>query len=431
MNRLSRTLLAGMLAFRLGTGVAVAAVGDIHVVAGTGKSGFSGDGKSAMLAELRVPAMVFPDSKEQLYIVDTSNNRIRLIASNGFIRSVAGDGQRIYSQDGQHALKTAFLTPSSTFVDRAGFIYVSEWSGHRIRRVDPDGRVWTVAGNGQSGYVGEGLNATDTSLWTPSRIFLDGKGNLFVSEWHGSRVRRIGPDGTIATVAGNGKADYSGDGGPATEAALRTPQGIFVNDDGTLYIADLGNACIRRVDTDGIITTVAGDGTHDWDGDGGPATDAKLNRPSGVFVDAAGDIYIADTRNKRIRRVNKLGIIETIAGGGKAAPHDGGPATQSLMRSPSDVFVDRKGDLYITDGSLNMVRRVEGIAAPTTLAALRPGARLFYDPRPIGWVDAFRVLTNYGRQSNTDGFDPRLDLEPDGRITLADFPRVLRAAVGF
>jgi sugar lactone lactonase YvrE len=410
---------------------AVGEVGDIHVVVGSGKSGYSGDGGPAMFAELNVPSMVFLDGKGQLYVVDTSNHRVRLIAPNGTIRTVAGNGQRTYSQDGGHALKTAFMTPSSITVDRAGYMYISEWTGHRIRRVDPDGRVWTVAGNGQSGYVGEGLNAVETSLWTPAHIFLDGNGNLYLSEWHANRIRRIAPDGTITTVAGNGNPGQAGDGGPATKASINSPNGIFVNDDGTLYIADLGNNRVRRVDPDGIITTVAGEGTPGWSGDGGPATDAKLNRPSGVFVDAAGDLYIADTRNKRIRRVNKLGFIETVAGGGHTAPHDGGKATESLFRSPSDVFVDQKGDLYVTDGSLRMVRRVEGIAAPTTLAAQRPDARLFYDPKPIELYDAFRVLTHYGTESGTGGFDPRLDLEPDGRISLADLPRVLRVALGF
>ena len=317
---------------------------------------------------------------------------------------VAGNGQRIYSKDGLHVLKTGLMTPSSVFVDGAGYLYISEWSGHRIRRVDPDGRVWTVAGNGQSGYVGEGLNAKETSLWTPGRIFIDKNGNLYVSEWHAQRVRRISPDGIITTVAGNGRSGYEGDGGPATEASLQSPNGIFVDNNGVLYIADLGNSCVRRVDPDGTITTVAGTGTADWSGDGGPATDAQLDRPSGVFVDSAGNLFIADTRNKRVRKVDSQGIIQTVAGGGELAP---------------------------TDGSLHMVRRVEGIAAPTILAAQLPGARPFYHPEPIGLRDALRVFTSYGSRINTDGFDPRLDFEPDGHITIGDLPGVLKAAIGF
>lgn len=412
-------------------GIAQSAVGDIHVVVGTGKSGFNSAEERAVYTELNVPSMVFPDPAGRLYVVDTSNNRIRLVTPDGRIQSVAGNGQRIYSKDGLHVLKTGLMTPSSVFVDGAGYLYISEWSGHRIRRVDPDGRVWTVAGNGQSGYVGEGLNAKETSLWTPGRIFIDKNGNLYVSEWHAQRVRRIGPDGIITTVAGNGRSGYEGDGGPATEASLQSPNGIFVDNNGVLYIADLGNSCVRRVDPDGTITTVAGTGTADWSGDGGPATDAQLDRPSGVFVDSAGNLFIADTRNKRVRKVDSQGIIQTVAGGGELAPHDEGPATESLLRSPSDVFVDPAGNLYITDGSLHMVRRVEGIAAPTILAAQLPGARPFYHPEPIGLRDALRVFTSYGSRINTDGFDPRLDFEPDGHITIGDLPGVLKAAIGF
>ncbi len=431
MNRLIYAVLLTITMWGMRPPEGIAATGDIYVVAGTGKSGFSGDGGSAMNAELRVPSTTVADGKGQLYVVDTSNNRIRLISPEGIIRSIVGNGQRIYSEDGLDALKTALLTPSSVFVDRTGIIYFSEWSGHRVRRVDPDGRIWTVAGNEQSGYVGEELNAIETSLGTPSRIFIDGQGRLYISEWSANRVRRVGRDGTINTVAGNGKADFGGDGGPATDASLRSPNGIFVTDDGILYIADLGNNRIRRVTPDGIITSVAGDGIPEWAGDGGPASIARLNRPSGVFVDARGDLYIADSRNKRIRRIDADGIISTVAGGGQTAPHSFGPATQSLLRSPSDVFVDAKGDLYITDGSISMIRRVEGIATPTTLAALRPDARVFYEHQPIGLLDVLRVFAHFGRQSGSNEFDPRLDVDPDGRISLADVPGVLAAAIGF
>jgi streptogramin lyase len=218
------------------------------IIAGTGVGGYSGDGSAATTAQVLVPSSVFATPAGDVYIADTANNRIRHISAAGQIRTIAGTGQRVYSQDDLPAGETGLMSPVSVVTDGAGSVYIAEWTGNRVRKIDPSGKVSTIAGNGESGYVGENLQATETSLWTPSRIFLDGKGNLYIAEWNAHRVRVVRPDGKISTVAGNGKQGFAGDEGPATEASLDRPNGLFVTEQGEIYISDLGNNRVRLVD---------------------------------------------------------------------------------------------------------------------------------------------------------------------------------------
>lgn len=400
----------------------------VKLVAGVVKGGFSGDGGPATQAQIRVPSGCFVDADGRLLFVDTTNNRIRAITPDGIINTIAGNGQRVFTTDGQKATETAMDTPSSVFVDRSGSIYFSEWSGHRVRRIDPDGRVWTVAGTGMSGYVGEDLPALETPLWSPSSVFLDGKGNLFIAEWKAHRVRRVAPDGTISTYAGNGENAYYGDGGPATEASISNPNDIFIDASGVMYIADTGNNRIRRVDTDGIITTVAGGGKTK--GDGGPATAARIGRPTGVFVDTGGNLYVAASRSASIRRVDMNGIITTLVKGTKKETHYDG-RQRAILRGPSDVFVDAKGDLYITDGSLHVIRCAEGVGVPTQLVALRDDAVLFHGEAGVNLSHAIHILMNIGSGDADEGFDARLDFNADGILDFNDLPTALQFAIGF
>ncbi len=342
------------------------------IIVGTGKAGYSGDGLQASVAQLRVPSDLFVSADGTIYIADTANNRIRRVEPGGTIETIAGNGRRVQSSDGELATEVGIMSPSSVVVDGAGNVYYAEWTGHRVRKIDTTGRITTVAGNGEPGYVGENLPATETSLWTPSRIFLDGKGNLYIAEWHAHRIRIVTPDGTISTIAGNGNKGFSGDGGPAELASLDRPNGLFVTRQGEIYISDLGNHRIRRVDTDGVIHTVAGNGMPQHKGDGGPATDASLNAPAGIFVDDGGNLYISDTRNGKVRKVDPTGTMSTWVDGLTSQRADGTPRHKPL-RNPNALFVDDKGHLYITDGTMNTVIRIPNVAVPTSLAVAEPG----------------------------------------------------------
>ncbi len=210
--------------------------------------------------------------------------------------------------------------------------------------------IVTVAGNGTFGYSGDGGPGTDASLADPSGVHVDGSGNLYIVDTNNRRIRKVDPSGTITTVAGNGNSGYSGDGGPGTDASLADPSGVHVDGSGNLYIADTNNQRIRKVDPSGTITTVAGDGNSGFSGDGGPATDARLNFPSAVYVDGSGNLYIADRENHRIRKVDALGTITTVAGnGGFGSSGDGGAATAASLAFPSGVYVDGSGNLFIAD----------------------------------------------------------------------------------
>ena len=316
--------------------------GIITTVAGNGTYGYSGDGGPATNASLRAPSDVAVDASGNLYIADSANHCIRKVDTAGIITTVAGMSH-----------------PSDVAVDASGNLYIAEVDAHRISKVDTSGIITTVAGNGAGGYSGDGGPATNASLWWPSGVAVDASGNLYIAEVGNQRIRRVDTSGIITTVAGNGTAGYSGDGGPATNARLCWPSDVAVDASGNLYIADWYNHRIRKVDTSGIITTVAGNGTASYSGDGGPATNASLRYPHGVAVDVNGNLYIADYDNHRIRTVDPLGIITTVAGNGtEGYSGDGGPATNARLQYPSGVTVDTSGNLYIADRDNHRIRKV-------------------------------------------------------------------------
>ena len=249
-------------------------------------------------------------------------------------------------------------------------IYFADVGNSRIRRVDlTTGVITTVAGGG-AGDPGDGGPATEATFSShPMRVAGDREGNLFVADAHHARIRKIdAATGIIDTVAGCGVEGYSGDGGPAFRAMIASPHGTALDEHGNVYIADLKNDRVRRVDpSNGIITTVAGNGEHGYSGDGGPATEAMLASPIAVTVSADGDLYIADHRNSRIRVVEAAtGIITTVAGTGDGG--DGGPATQAAISLPRDVALDAEGNLYIADGANNRIRKVSPDGTITTVA---------------------------------------------------------------
>ena len=349
----------------------VDAGGTITTVAGTGERGYGGDGGSAVEARLNGPSGVAVDSKGNLYIADRENHRIRRVDGAGTITTVAGTGERGYShsENGGPAVAARLNLPWDLAVDEAGNLYIADTRNRRIRRVDVAGRITTVAGNGGVGFGEGGGPAVRQSLNYPVDVAVDGAGNLYIADSDQHRIHRVDASGIITTVAGNGEGGFSGDGGPAVRARLASPNGVAADGAGNLYIADRLNQRIRRVDATGTITTVAGIGWSGYSGNGGPALEVRLRLPSGVAVDGAGNLYIADSGNHRIRRVDPRGTITTAAGIGKSGySGDGGPAAGAWLHTPEGLAVDKTGNLYIADSGNHRIRRVGATGTITTVA---------------------------------------------------------------
>lgn len=337
----------------------VLASGTIETVVGTGVPGYSGDGGPAIDAQLNIlPEGLAFDSAGDLYIADLYNQVVRKVSPDGIITTVAGNGTEGYRGDGGQATNAELDYPFDVAVDWLGDLFIADTVNNVIREVFPDGTIATVAGNGSGGYSGDGGYATDAELFRPGAIAVDQFGNLFIADESNNVIREVTPDGIIHTVVGNGSVGYTGDGGPATDAALGYPADVKVDAAGDLFFSDYANNVIREVTPDGIIHTVAGNGTAGYSGDGGSATAASLNGPSFLALDAAGDLFICDTNNNVVREV-RAGIISTVAGTGTAGyTGDGGPAAAAQLNGPAGVAVDAYGDLFISDSTNNIIREV-------------------------------------------------------------------------
>jgi uncharacterized repeat protein (TIGR03803 family) len=336
--------------------------GIITTVAGGG-SNYPGNGVAATNAELSNPSAVAVDTTGNLFIADTDYYRIREVDTNGIITTVAGGGYG-YSGDGGAATNAEMSTPYAVAVDTTGNLFIADTLNHLIREVDTNGIITTVAGNAVfgpfsgGGYSGDGSAATNAELNHPYGVAVDATGNLFIADTGNGRIRKVGTNGIITTVAGNGINSYSGDGGVATNAELGFPQRVAVDATGNLFIADTGNGRIRKVGTNGIITTVAG-GEFNYPGNGGAATNAELGAPRAVAVDTIGNLFIADEGNYVIRNVGTNGIINTVAGNGTNGHFgDGGAATNAELNDPYDVAVDTTGNLFIADEGNQRIREV-------------------------------------------------------------------------
>ena len=252
-------------------------------------------------------------------MAETHGHVVRRITTGGTISTVAGTGAAGFSGDGGPANQAAFNQPTATAVDAAGNLYIADYGNNRVRKVSSTGTVTTFVETGTGGFSGDGGPATSASLFHPESIVVDRNGQVYVADADNTRVRRIDTSGVITTIAGNGTIGFSGDGGPATSASLSGPIGIAVDRDGRVILSDAGNQRVRMVDLDGTISTVAGTGTAGFSGDGGNATAAKVNRPHGVAVDNHGNLLIADCGNNRIRRVNRLASRGVVGGAVSAA----------------------------------------------------------------------------------------------------------------
>jgi trimeric autotransporter adhesin len=339
------------------------ATGVITVFAGNGLSRFAGDGGLAVGASLANPQGLAFDSAGNLFIVDAGNNRIRKVTPAGIITTVAGGGN---GGDGSLATQAGLSGPAGVVLDKSGNLYMVDYGDNRVRMVSAStGIISTIAGTGALGFSGDGGPAINATFVNPNSIAIDASGNLYIGDTYSGRIRKFFPGGIITTVAGGGSS--LGDNGPATQAQLNVPLGVAVDASGNLYIADSLNERVRRVGVNGIITTIAGTGQAGFSGDGGPATAALFSNPVGVALDASGNVYVADLDNNRIRRVVQGGPVTTIAGT-TTSVGDGGPSTQARLVYPRGAAVDSSGNLYIADSLANRVRKVTPSGIITTLA---------------------------------------------------------------
>jgi hypothetical protein len=343
----------------------------ITTVAGNGIATYAGDGGLATKASLNQPQGVAFNAAGNLFIADNNNDRVRMVDMNGIITTVAGNGVGAgsgggsLSGDGGAATKAGLYRPNNLAFDMSGNMYIADIFNQRIRKVHTNGNISTVAGSFGPGFLGDGGPAIVAAFYNPACVALDSTGNLFIADLFNSRIRKVDTNGIITTVAGGGGMN-PGEGGAATNAALSTPQGVALDAGGNYYIADTLNNRIRKVDTNGIITTVAGKGSGTYGGDGGSATNAYLSQPWGMTVDAAGNMFIADLANNMIRKVATNGIITTVAG--NRVPNfsgDGGAATNASLDNPACVALDAAGNLFIADWKNNRIRKVLYTTHPT------------------------------------------------------------------
>jgi len=338
----------------------------ITTIAGNDSAGYKGDGLYASYALLNDPMGIMVDKSGEIYIADAGNKRIRKIDVYGDMHTIAGNGKFSHTGDGNTATSASICTPVCIKSDISGNLYFAEDSGTIsglhfgwVRKIDKDGIITTIAGNGMAGYGGDGGPATLAKFNSISDLALDKKGNIYVADNLNKRIRRIGIDGIITTIAGDGSGYYNGEGISATSAGLLNIAGIAFDNHENLFISDLGNRRIRKVDSTGIITTVAGNGSFDYTGDYGPATNAGVYDPMNIAIDSEGNIFFGDYFFNRIRKVSSAGIITTIAGTGVIGNNgDDGPALEARLTTPIGIAVDGRGNIYFSNRYANSIRKI-------------------------------------------------------------------------
>ncbi len=340
--------------------------GKIFTIAGNGYAlgGYTGNGGKATSAEINQPYGVTVDAIGNIYISDCQNNVVRKVNTKGIISTFAGARYFGYSGDGGPATAAEFHYPYGLAVDGSNNLYIADNMNYRIRKVNAGGIISTIAGNGVSGFSGDGGPATAAELNLPYGLAIDVKGNIYLADYSNESIRKINTDSMISTVAGIQYSGYSGDGGPATLAELGLPTGVAIDNAGDIYIPEYANNRIRMVNTNGIISTIAGNGygapsDGAYYGDGGPATNAELYEPTDVLVDGSSNVYLYDASNYRIRVINANGIISTIVGiGDNGFSGDGGMATAAEIGFGEGFTIDASGNLYLADLYFNRVRIV-------------------------------------------------------------------------
>ncbi len=343
----------------------------ITTIAGTiGVAGYSGNSGPAVSALLRNPVGIAADATGNIYFTDQNNYVVRKIDNGGNITTVAGNGVPGYSGDGGNAILASFRSPVAVAVDKAGNLFIADNACNVIRKVDVAGIITTFAGNGMPGYVGDLGPSIQAELSGPTGVAVDNNGNVYISDVGNRVVRKVNAAGFIGTFAGNGTIGYSGDGGPSNFSQLGTPAGIATDVANNVYIADSYYSVIRMINASGVISTFAGNGTAGYGGDGGLAVSAQLGiaSPQGLASDGQGNVWVSDYENFAIRRIGPNGIIRTIAGNGSAGySGDGGPAIAAQLRYAWGIAADNSGNLYMTDVFDHTIRKI--LLCPTIAAS--------------------------------------------------------------
>ena len=379
----------------------------ISTVAGNGVKGYGGDGgvaDSAMFGSQITGVSV--DNYNNVYIADAYNNCIRKVTSDGIINTIAGNGIAGYSGDGGSATSASLYNPFAILPDSLGNLYIADNVNGCVRKVSANGKITTIAGTAQHhGYSGDGGLATAAKLQSPWALALDNTGSLYISDAYNNVIRKVDIKGIITTIAGSGAQGFSGDGGLATAATLYKPAGIAFDKENNLFVADYVNNCVRKVTPSGIISTVAGIGgaNYGYSGDEGLATLAQLNHPFGLAIDSLGNLFIADGGNSRIRKVDLNGIITTIAGtnthgfGG-----DGGLATEANLNNPESIAIDNSGNMFIADAYNYRVRKITSLTLPITLSSFT--ANTINNTIQTNWHTSTELNTvNFIIQHSIDG----------------------------
>jgi sugar lactone lactonase YvrE len=332
----------------------------ITTIAGDGTSGYSGDGKLATTAQLNKPWGLALDSNNNLYVADSQNHRIRKIDTHGIITTIAGNGNAGYSGDGGPATAAKLNQPAGVALDHLGNLYIADTHNQVLRKVTLKGVITTIAGNNTPGYRGDGGPAKVAQFHQPTQLTIDEADNLYIADTNNHVIRKLDSHGIITTVAGNNTPGYSGDHGPAIAAQLQYPQDVSLDLQSNLYIADSNNHLVRKIDQSGNITTVAGNNTQGYSGDGKIATAAQLDWPTSVAITRSGNLlYLSDSHNYRIRQVNTTGQITTVAGNGTIGySGNKGVATVAQLSQVFKVMVDNTGNLYISDTNNHRLRKL-------------------------------------------------------------------------
>ena len=354
----------------------------ITTFAGTGSAGYSGDSGLSYHAKLNGCTGMAVDGAGNVYIADKNNNVVRKVSTAGIITTFAGTGAAGYSGNGGQATLAKLNKPYSAATDAAGNVYIADNNNNVVRVVSASGIISTYAGNDTAGYNGDGIPASHASLCGPQGIAFDAVGNLYIADAGNNRVRKVNAAGVITTVAGTGSSGYTGDNGLATSAQLSAPSAVAIDAAGDVYIADILNNVVRKIDgSTRIITTVAGNNTPGFGGDGGAATSAQLHYPAGVSLDEGGNLYIADQGNNTIREVDGAGNISVFAGKHTSGyGGDYGVPTDAELSAPVSVYVDGWGRVYIADYANNAVRIITAFALGTPSVVASTGMKVYPNP---------------------------------------------------
>jgi sugar lactone lactonase YvrE len=347
------------------------AVGIISSVTGS-------DFSEARTLDFARPTAIALDRNDNLFFAVLFDDIVVKVNGFGDTTLIAGSGLDGYSGDGGLATEAKLSNPAGLCVDNIGNTYIADTDNHRIRKVDSNGIITTIVGTGTAGYGGDGSLAVEAKINSPYGLSLDEEGNLYFADYQNHRIRKVDSKGVITTIAGTGTAGFSGDDGLAIHAQLNFPSGVKVDEDGNVFIADKFNHRIRKIGLNGIITTIAGTNTYGFNGDSGLALETELFYPSNISLDTAGNLYLSDYYNHRISKVDSNGLMSAVVGQGSMGysngfSGDGGEATNAKLAYPSDLAFDSRGNLYVADQSNDRIRMVNSEGIITTIVSNLPG----------------------------------------------------------